>query len=99
MRYVLAKRAEGPCLVVAERIGEIQSFLESEDLTDQFHPSYTRMAPAHHITELELVGCPDPKPSYTRYFDPAQGTLPTNLNAIGEAYVGADWQHDPARPK
>ncbi len=88
MRYFLAKRAEGPCLVIAERIDEIQSFLESEGLADQFHPSYTRMVPAHHVTELELVGCPDPKPSYTRYFDPDQGTLPADLDALGEAYVG-----------
>jgi len=89
MRYFLAKRAEGPCLVVAERIDEIQDVLESEGLADQFHPSYTRMVPAHHVTELELVGCPDPKPTYTRYFDPDQGTLPTDLDTIGEAYIGA----------
>lgn len=88
MRYFLAKRAEGPCLVVAERMDEIQDFLESEGLADQFHPSYTRMVPAHHVTELELVGCPDPKPSYTRYFDPEQGTLSPDLDTIGEAYVG-----------
>lgn len=89
MRYFLAKRKEGPCLVIAERIDEIQDFLESEGLADQFHPSYTRMVPAHHVTELELVGCPDPKPSYTRYFDPDQGELPPDLDAIGEAYMGA----------
>jgi asparagine synthase (glutamine-hydrolysing) len=88
MRYFLAKRAEGPCLVVAERIDEIQGFLESEGLDDQFHPSYTRMVPAHHVTKLELVGCPDPKPSYTRYFDPDPGTLPPDLDTIGEAYIG-----------
>ena len=88
MRYFLAKRAEGPCLVIAERIDEIQDFLESEGLAGQFHPSYTRMVPAHHVTELELVGCPDPKPSYTRYFDPDQGELPADFDAIGEAYVG-----------
>ena len=39
MRYFLAKRAEGPCLVIAERIDEIQDFLESEGLAGQFHPS------------------------------------------------------------
>lgn len=89
MRYFLAKRAEGPCLVVAERIDEIQEFLEREGLSDQFHPSYTRMVPAHHVTELELVGCPDPKPSYTRYFDPNQATLPPDLDAIGKAYIGS----------
>ena len=52
MRYFLAKRAEGPCLVVAERIDEILGFLKSEGLDGQFHPSYTRMVPAHHLVEL-----------------------------------------------
>jgi len=89
MRYFLAKRKEGPCLVVAERIDAIREFLESEGLADQFHPSYTRMVPAHHVTTLELVGCPDPQPTYTRYFDPDQGTLPADLDTIGEAYIGA----------
>lgn len=46
MRYFLAKRSEGPCLVVAERIDEIYEFLKSEGLHGQFHPSYTRMVPA-----------------------------------------------------
>lgn len=89
MRYFLAKRKEGPCLVVAERIDDIQAFLEEEGLADQFHPSYTRMVPAHHVTELELVGCPDPKPTYRRFFDPDQGQLPPDLDAIGQQYVGA----------
>lgn len=89
MRYFLAKRKEGPCLVVAERIDEIQEFLEEEGLADQFHPSYTRMVPAHHVTELELVGCPDPKPTFRRFFDPEQGQLPPDLDTIGEQYVGA----------
>ena len=56
MRYFLAKRAEGPCLIVAERIDEIRQVLLDEGLEDQFHPSYTRMVPAHHIVELQLVG-------------------------------------------
>ena len=28
----------------------------------QFHPSYTRMVPAHYVVEIALVGCPDPDP-------------------------------------
>src|SRR5262249_52746516 len=56
MRYFLAKRAEGPCLIVAERIDEIHRFLQSEGLAGQFHPSYTRMVPAHYIVELRLIG-------------------------------------------
>ena len=51
LRYFIAKRAEGPCLIVAERIDEIARFLEQEGLAGQFHPSYTRMVPAHYVTE------------------------------------------------
>ena len=54
-----------------------------EGLGGQFHPSYTRMVPAHHVVELRLVGCPDPDPSYTRFFTPARGVLPPNLDEIG----------------
>src|SRR5262245_42089329 len=42
MRYFLAKRQEGPALVVADRIDAIYAWLKSEGLEDQFHPSYTR---------------------------------------------------------
>jgi asparagine synthase (glutamine-hydrolysing) len=59
MRYFLAKRKEGPVLIVAARIDQIHSWLKSEGLGGQFHPNYTRMVPAHHITEIQLVGCPD----------------------------------------
>lgn len=88
MRYFLAKRAEGPCLVVAERIDEIYEFLKAEELEGQFHPSYTRMVPAHHIVELSLVGCPDPNPQVTRFFNPERNRLSTNLDDIGRAYIG-----------
>ena len=89
MRYFLAKRHEGPCLIVAERMDEIYEQLKVEGLDDQFHPSYTRMAPAHHLVEIELIGCPDPNPEYTRYFTPAQNVQPTNLDEIGRNYIGA----------
>src|SRR4029077_3306855 len=88
LRYFIAKRHEGPCLVVAERIDQISDFLSGEGLVNQFHPSYTRMVPAHYITEVALVGCPDPNPTYTRYFTPARGRLPADLNVIGCAYIG-----------
>ncbi|MGH9362078.1 MAG: asparagine synthase-related protein [Thermoanaerobaculia bacterium] len=88
LRYFLAKEAEGPMLVVAERIDDIRRCLEAEGYGHQFHPSYTRMAPAHHVTVLRLVGCPDPNPTYRRFFAPERGTLPPDLDAIGEAYVG-----------
>jgi asparagine synthase (glutamine-hydrolysing) len=87
LRYFLAKRSEGPCLVVAERIDEIQRFLAQEGLADQFRPSYTRMVPAHHLTELRLIGCPDPNPRYHRFFAPKQNQLPADLDCIGERYV------------
>jgi asparagine synthase (glutamine-hydrolysing) len=88
LRYFLAKEAAGPMLVVAERIDDIRRCLEAEGYGHQFHPSYTRMAPAHHVTVLRLVGCPDPNPTYRRFFAPERGTLPPDLDAIGEAYVG-----------
>jgi asparagine synthase (glutamine-hydrolysing) len=89
MRYFLAKRSEGPALVVAHRIDTIYDWLKSEGLDAQFHPSYTRMVPAHYVVELQLIGCPDPDPVYTRFFTPPLGTLPADLDAIGRAYVSA----------
>ncbi len=89
MRYFLAKRKEGPVLIVAARIDQIHSWLKSEGLGGQFHPNYTRMVPAHHITEIQLVGCPDPDPVYTRFFTPRMGTLPADLDVIGKQYVEA----------
>lgn len=89
MRYFLAKRIDGPCLVVAERMDEILGFLKSEGLDDQFHPSYTRMVPAHHVVELKLIGCPDPNPINRRYFAPKQNQLTTDLDSIGHRYISA----------
>lgn len=89
MRYFLAKRTEGPCLVVAERIDEIADFLRQEGLGDQFRPSYTRMVPAHHILELALIGCPDPSPTHTRFLAPERNRLPADLKAIGRTYITA----------
>ena len=89
LRYFLAKEKDGPLLVVAERIDEIKACLAAEGHLDQFHPSYTRMAPAHHVTTIQLVGCPDPNPEYTRFFDPPRGVLGDDLDAIGRAYVEA----------
>ena len=88
MRYFLAKQEDGPCLVVAERMEEIRDWLDREGLGGQFHPSYTRMVPAHYIVEIALVGCPDPNPTYTRFFTPERNTLACDLDAIGRAYIG-----------
>jgi asparagine synthase (glutamine-hydrolysing) len=89
MRYFLAKRKEGPALVVASRIDTIFDWLKAEGLDGQFHPSYTRMVPAHYVVELQLVGCPDPDPVYTRFFTPGSGTLPPDLDLIGRTYIAA----------
>jgi len=89
MRYFLAKRSEGPALIVADRIDAIYEWLKSEGLAEQFHPSYTRMVPAHYLVEIQLVGCPDPDPTYTRFFDPQRNKLPTDLHDIGRRYIGA----------
>ena len=92
LRYFLAKAVDGPVLIVAERIDAIAAELERRGWKDQFHPSYTRMAPAHHVTTLRLIGCPDPNPVYARFFDPPHATLPPDLDVIGRYYVEALYQ-------
>lgn len=89
MRYFLAKRHAGPALIVADRIDAIYEQLKIEGLDRQFHPSYTRMVPAHYVTEIHLIGCPDPDPTYTRFFTPTRNSLPADLDEIGRAYIGA----------
>ena len=87
MRYFLAKRAEGPCLIVAERMEQLRAALAEEGLEDQFHPSYTRMVPAHYVVEIALIGCPDPNPVNTRFFTPERNVRGTDLDEIGERYI------------
>ena len=87
LRYFLAKLVDGPCLIVAERMDEIVSRLGEMGIADQFHPSYTRRVPAHHVVQIELLGCPDPNPKYQRFFTPDRNSLPANLDLIGEQYV------------
>ncbi len=89
LRYFIAKREDGPALVASDRIDAIQRWLEAEGLGNQFHPSYTRMVPAHYVTEISLVGCPDPNPIYRRYFAPERESLPTDIGDIGKRYIGA----------
>jgi len=106
MRYFLAKRQEGPALIVADRIDQIHGQLQADGLAGQFHPSYTRMVPAHYIVEIQLLGCPDPDPIYTRFFSPDRNQLPADTAEIGRRYIGAlereimDWlrslpEHEP----
>lgn len=89
MRYFLAKRHEGPALYVADRMDALRDALDRDGLHGQFHPSYTRMVPAHYVVDLALVGCPDPDPVYTRFFTPEPASLPEDPDAIGRQYVGA----------
>ena len=89
LRYFLAKEAAGPVLVVADRIDAIARWLADHGHADQFHPSYTRMVPAHHLATVRLVGCPDPEPSYVRTFTPERNALPGDLDTLGRLYVSA----------
>ncbi|MBW2232861.1 MAG: asparagine synthetase B family protein [Deltaproteobacteria bacterium] len=89
MRYFIVKQTAGPALLVAHRIDAIKRWLDERGLGDQFHPSYTRMVPAHYITEIALVGCPDPNPVHRRFFSPRREIWPDDLDAIGERYIGA----------
>ena len=92
LRYFLAKAVDGPVLIVAERIDEIAAELGTRGWSDQFHPSYTRMVPAHHVTTLRLVGCPDPNPIHRRFFDPPRDSLSTDLDLIGRHYIEAVYE-------
>ena len=89
VRYFLAKKVAGPVLIVADRIDLIHDWLKAQGLDDQFHPHYTRMVPAHYVTTIRIVGCPDPSPTYARFLVPRPGELPADVDVIGRAYVGA----------
>jgi asparagine synthase (glutamine-hydrolysing) len=89
MRYFIAKWHDGPILIVADRIDAIRAQLAALGLEDQFHPSYTRMVPAHHVVRIELVGCPDPNPTYDRFFAPPRNALPADVAEIGARYIAA----------
>jgi asparagine synthase (glutamine-hydrolysing) len=88
VRYFLAKRHEGPALYVADRIDRLHAALAADGLDRQFHPTYTRMVPAHYVVEIALVGCPDPDPVYTRFFTPDRSAaLPVDVGEIGRQYI------------
>ncbi|MGE0443519.1 MAG: asparagine synthase-related protein [Gemmatimonadales bacterium] len=89
LRYFLAKAAAGPVLIVAERIDEIRAELVRRGWGDQFHPSYTRMVPAHYVTTLRLIGCPDPNPVYRRFFAPERADGPADPTVLGRRYLRA----------
>ena len=89
LRYFLAKGPDGPVLIVAERIDAIRGELARRGFSAQFHPSYTRMVPAHHVLTIRLVGCPDPSPIAERFFTPARGVFGTDKAELGRRYVEA----------
>ncbi len=89
MRYFLAKQASGPALFVSDRMDAICDALDAAGLPGQFHPSYTRMVPAHHVVELRLIGCPDPDALHTRFFTPRRNAFPSAIEQIGGRYVCA----------
>jgi asparagine synthase (glutamine-hydrolysing) len=89
LRYFVAKMYHGPFLVVSDRIDRLFDWCQAERIGWQFDPFYTRMAPAHHVVELDQVGCPDPSPRYQRFFDPPAGRGAADLAETGAAYIRA----------
>jgi asparagine synthase (glutamine-hydrolysing) len=89
LRYFVAKMYHGPFLVVGDRMDRIFEWCREQRIAWQFEPAYTRMVPAHYIVELDQVGCPDPAPRYSRFFDPPVAHGSTDLAEAGAAYVSA----------
>ncbi|HEY2155731.1 MAG TPA: asparagine synthase-related protein, partial [Isosphaeraceae bacterium] len=58
----------------------------------QFDPLYTRMIPAHHVVEIDQVGCPDPNPRYHRFFNPPIAEGPADIRELGTTYVQAAYE-------
>ena len=92
LRYFVAKMYHGPFLVVAERMDHIFGWCRDQRIAWQFDPAYTRMVPAHHIVELDQVGCPDPAPRYHRFFDPAVGLGSSDPSEAGARYIAAAYR-------
>ena len=92
LRYFVAKRYHGPFLVVADRIDSLYQWCCSQKIGWQFDPLYTRMIPAHHVVEIDQVGCPDPNPRFHRFFSPPIAQGPGDIEELGAAYVRAAYQ-------
>jgi asparagine synthase (glutamine-hydrolysing) len=89
LRYFVAKMYHGPFLVVATRMDDIFAWCREQRIAWQFDPAYTRMVPAHHLVELDQVGCPDPAPRYQRFFEPSIAQGSTDLDEAGAHYIRA----------
>lgn len=92
LRYFVAKRYHGPYLVVADRMERIYRYCCEQKIGWQFDPLYTRMIPAHHVVEIDQVGCPDPNPRYHRFFDPPVATGPADARELGTTYLRAAYE-------
>ena len=88
-RYFVAKMYHGPFLVVATRMDEIFAWCREQRIAWQFDPAYTRMVPAHHLVELDQVGCPDPAPRYQRFFEPSVAQGSADVDEAGVSYIRA----------
>jgi asparagine synthase (glutamine-hydrolysing) len=47
------------------------------------------MVPAHYLVEIDQIGCPDPAPRSTRFFEPPVATGSTDISELGANYVRA----------
>src|SRR5690349_8194609 len=92
LRYFVAKMFHGPFLIVADRIDKLYEWCRSQKIGWQFDPMYTRMVPAHYLLEIDQIGCPDPAPRCTRFFDPPVATGPDDVDESGAAYVSATYE-------
>ncbi len=92
LRYFVAKMYHGPFLVVADRMDRMFDWCQEQRIGWQFDPVYTRMVPAHHLIEIDQVGCPDPSPRYRRFFNPPIAIGSPDLDEAGAAYVAAAYE-------
>jgi asparagine synthase (glutamine-hydrolysing) len=91
LRYFVAKMYHGPMLVAAERMDRIFEWCQDQRIGWQFDPAYTRMVPAHHLVEVDQVGCPDPAPRYQRFFTPPVGSGASDIDEAGARYIEATY--------
>jgi asparagine synthase (glutamine-hydrolysing) len=89
LRYFVAKMYHGPFLVVSDRMDRMFDWCQQQRIGWQFDPYYTRMVPAHHLLDIDQVGCPDPSPRYRRFFNPPIAIGTADLAEAGAAYVQA----------
>jgi asparagine synthase (glutamine-hydrolysing) len=92
LRYFVAKMFHGPFLITADRIDTLYEWCREQKIGWQFDPMYTRMVPAHHLIEIDQIGCPDPAPRVHRFFDPSPDSGSTDIEEVGAAYVGAAYE-------